>query len=299
MKKIAVALTIMMLTFAAQANQTIQIVWAFGISDSQVQYIRNLIEELNQNQKKYNFILENRPGAGGTIGAKYVATTPNTILSTSTAFFVRPNFYPDDSHRVDDFRPLMTQCASPMLVVSHKYKSWNNIDKKQSITIGISGLGATSHLIAMQIKKQFPNVRVVPYKGAREAIVDVINENLDMSLAFLSEVEGFINVGKLNALGLTGTHSLNNIPTLKSQGFDLEETVLMLGLKVPITMPQTQYNELRSMVVKASESPKVQQSYKDNYCKPSNLNLQETNAWFIKQAAMWKRLSQGVNINEN
>ena len=59
--------------------ETITIVWPFGMGDTQAQYSRSLIDELNNNQKKYTFILDNKPGAGATIGAKYVAATPNTV----------------------------------------------------------------------------------------------------------------------------------------------------------------------------------------------------------------------------
>ena len=131
MKKFLIALAVAMAAFSTQAQQQISIIWPFGMGDTQAQYSRSLVEELNRSQKKYTFILENRPGAGATIGAKHVATTPNTILSASTAFFVRPNFYPNESHNVADFRPLMTQCAAPMLIVSKKYKSWRDIDRNQ------------------------------------------------------------------------------------------------------------------------------------------------------------------------
>jgi tripartite-type tricarboxylate transporter receptor subunit TctC len=299
MKQLVLAIALIIVCTLAQAKQVIPIIWPFGMGDTQAQYSRSLVEVLNQQQNKYTFILENRPGAGAAIGAKYVAETPNTILATSTAFFVRPNFYPNESHRVEDFRPLMTQCAAPMLIVSYKHKSWNDIDREKSITIGISGMGATSHLMAMQIKKQFPNVLPVPYKGTREAGMDTMSGATDMNVAFLGEVEGLIDIGKLNAMGITGTKSVRNIPTLKSQGFDVGEIVNMHSLEVPKTMPETQYNELRAMVVKAAESPEVQQAYKVDYCEPSNFKLKETNAWFIQQIGMWKRLSQGVNINNN
>lgn len=279
----------------AQA-QTVSIVWPFGMGDTQAQYSRSLVEELNQAQKKYTFVLENRPGAGATIGARHVANTPNSILSASTAFFVRPNFYPEESHRVQDFRPLMTQCAAPMLIVSQKYQNWKQIPANQAISIGVSGLGATSHLMAMQIKKQYPNAIVVPYKGTREASIDVVNGNLDMSVAFIGEVEGFLDQNRLTALGVTGTRPVRGIPTLQSQGFDVGEVVNMHSLIVPRNMPESQYQELRTLVVAASQKPSVQRAYAVDYCAGSNLDLNQTQAWFDGQIAMWKKLSQGVKL---
>lgn len=299
MKKILAAMILATTTFALQAQQTMTIVWPFGMGDTQAQYSRSLVEELNKNQKKYNFILENRPGAGATIGAKHVASTPNSILSASTAFFVRPNFYPNESHNVNDFRPLMTQCAAPMVIVSRKYRSWSQIDQNQKINIGISGLGATSHLMAMEIVKKYPNAQPVPYKGTREASLDVVAGNLDLSVAFLGEVEGFLDKGELNALGISGRRVVRGIPTLESQGFSgVGEVVNMHSLQVPKTMSTEQYNELRDMVTKAAQADSVQRAYAVDYCDPSSLDSATTQRWFVGQIALWKRLSQGVKLDK-
>lgn len=293
MKKFLISL--LFVTGLAQA-QTMSIIWPFGMGDTQAQYSRSLVEELNQMQKKYTFILENRPGAGATIGAKYVAATPNTILSASTAFFVRPNFYPEESHQISDFRPLMTQCAAPMVIVSQRYRSWKEIDRNQSITIGISGLGATSHLMAMQIKKLYPNAVPVPYKGTREASIDAANGNLDMSVAFIGEVEGFLDQKKLYALGVTGRQSVRGIATLESQGFETGEVVNMHSLIVPKSMSETQYQELRNLVVVAAQQPAVQRAYAVDYCASSRLGQAQTASWFEAQTAFWRRLSQGISL---
>ena len=296
MKKLLLS-TLFTLSFGIHA-ETVQIVWPFGMGDTQAQYSRSLVEELNQNQKKYSFILENKPGAGATIGAKYVAATPNTILASSTAFFVRPNFYPEESHRVEDFKPLMTQCAAPMAIVSKKYRDWRDIDSQAKLNIGISGLGATTHLMAMEIKKRYPNTTPIPYKGTREASIDVVSGNLELSVAFLGEVEGMLDEKKLYALGISGSKIVKNIPTLESQGFaGLGEVVNMHSLIVPKTMSKEQYNTLRALVVQAANASMVQKAYSTDYCEPSNLTPAQTRGWYAGQVAMWHRLSQGVKID--
>lgn len=299
MKKLLIATAIAVTSFASQAQSTLTVIWPFGMGDTQAQYSRSLVEELNKNQRTYTFILENKPGAGATIGARYVAATPNTVLAASTAFFVRPNFYPADSHSVADFRPLMTQCAAPMLIVSKKYRSWRDIDPNQKLNIGISGMGATSHLMAMEIIKRYPNTQPVPYKGTREASMDVISGNIDLSVAFLGEVEGFLDKGDLVALGISGKKAVRGIPTLESQGFaGVGEVVNMHSLQVPRSMSDAQYKELRDMVVVAAKAPSVQKAYAVDYCEPSNLDAAATQRWFDGQVALWKRLSQGVKLDK-
>jgi len=298
MKKMAFVIAVVCLTSVVQAKEVISIVWPFGLGDTQAQYSRSLVEELNKNQKKYIFILENKPGAGATIGAKHVAATPNSVLATSTAFFVRPNFYPEESHSVSDFRPLMTQCAAPMVIVSKKYRNWQEVDKSKPINIGISGLGATSHLMAMEIVKQYQSAQPVPYKGTREASMDVMAGNLELSVAFLGEVEGFLDRKDLHALGISGRRVVRGVPTLESQGFaGVGEVVNMHSLVVPKTMPYAQYNELRAMIVQAVKNPSVQKAYKVDYCKASNLTVAETNKWFVEQISLWKKLSKDAGIS--
>jgi len=297
MKKFLVAGAVAVAAISAQAQQQISIIWPFGMGDTQAQYSRSLVEELNRAQKKYIFILENRPGAGAAIGARHVVATPNTILSASTAFFVRPNFYPEDSHKVSDFRPLMTQCAAPMVIVSKKYKTWKEIDKTRPINIGISGLGATSHLMAMEIVKRYPNAQPVPYKGTREASLDVVSGNIELSVAFLGEVEGFLAKGDLYALGMSGRKSVRGIPTLESQGFaGVGEVVNMHSLQVPRTMPTEQYSQLRALVLTAAQAANVQRAYTIDHCESSDLNDMATQHWFDGQVALWRRLSQGISL---
>jgi tripartite-type tricarboxylate transporter receptor subunit TctC len=299
MKKIFALLSLMLASTSLPAQQQISIVWPFGMGDTQAQYSRSLVEELNKTQKKYTFILENRPGAGATIGAKHVATTPYSVLAASTAFFVRPNFYPEESHRVSDFRPLMTQCAAPMLIVSKKYRSWHEIDQNQKINIGISGMGATSHLMAMEIIKRYPNATPVPYKGTREASLAVVAGDIELAVAFLGEVEQFINTGELRTLGISGRKSVKSIPTLESQGFaGMGEVVNMHSLQVPKSMPVDQFTELRDLVVKSAKKISVQRSYAVDYCEPSDLDSTATQRWFDQQVVLWKRLSQGVKLTK-
>jgi tripartite-type tricarboxylate transporter receptor subunit TctC len=185
-----------------------------------------------------------------------------------------------------------------MLIVSKKYKSWRDIDPNQKINIGISGLGATSHLMAMEIVKRYPNAQPVPYKGTREASLDVLSGNIDLSVAFLGEVEGFLDSKELTALGISGKKAVRGIATLESQGFaGMSEVVNMHSLQVSRRMPDAQYNELRNLVMSVAQKPNVQRAYAVDYCSSSNLGAEQTQAWTNSQIDLWKKLSQGVKLS--
>lgn len=280
------------------AAETVTFIYGWNLGDPMAQYSRSLIDEANKIQNKYTFVLDARPGAGGAIAAKHVERTPNTILATSTAFFVRPNFYPTESHDPNNFRVLMTQCALPMVVASSKYKTWQDIPRNQPLNIGISGLGATSHLIAEQVRKNYPLLQPIPYKSTRDSLTDLVAGRIDMHVGFPGELEQWVKEGTVHALGVTGPRSAAGIPAMATQGFaNIDQVVNGHSLIVPKTLPDTVFKEWRNILVQAAASRSVQASYTVDHCSPLNLNEQQTQVWFSTQMQMWKKLSQTVNIN--
>lgn len=295
MKKILVASILSLLSLCVPAKEIVTLIYPWNLGDPMAHYSRSLIEEANKLQNKYTFILDTRPGAGGAIAANHVLANKNHILATSTAFFVRPNFYPQESHNVNDFRVLMTQCAVPMVISSNKYQKWDQIPKGQDISIGISGLGATSHLVAMEIKKQYPLTQAVPYKSTRDSTLDLVAKRIDLNVGFLGEMESWMNSGKLYALGVTGRKSVNGIPTLMSQGFPQTESIINgHSLIVPAKLPEKTYQEWRDILLKASAFPSVQQSYAVDHCDPLDLGQKQTNQWYQDQIKLWNSLSSKV-----
>ena len=92
------------LTIASvQAKEVVTINYAFSQADSMANYTRTLVEEANKQQDKYTFVFDTKPGAGGAIVANWVKSNPtNGIAMTSSAFFIRPNFYPNESYDIAD-----------------------------------------------------------------------------------------------------------------------------------------------------------------------------------------------------
>ena len=194
MKKL-LAILAMALSFGAMAQETVTIYYAFSPADSIANYGRTLVQEANRIQNKYNFLFDTKPGAGNAIAANFVKSNPNTILFTSSAFFIRPEFYPNESYDVRDFREFMPFCTGPVAISSVKYKSWDEVLKNKPLNIGVSGLGVTTHLISLQIVDKFPNAQPVPFKSTAEAFMGLVSGSIDFSLGFIfggiSEISGF------------------------------------------------------------------------------------------------------------
>ena len=288
----------------AQATEVVTINYAFSPADSMANYSRTLVNEANKLQDKYTFVFDTKPGAGGAIAAMWGKANPNNgIVMTSSAFFIRPNFYPNESHDVNDFKELLPECNAPIAVSSIKYKSWKEVPKDKQITIGVSGLGVTTHLVATQLQKNYPNLTVVPFKSTTDALLSMVGGNTDFSIGFLSEPENWskdTSKVKVVILGITGGKSIHNHPTLISEGFPKVIANLHAPhhLVVSNKVPNNKFDDYRAILFKASKTKSVQDSYAVDSCDPLNsISDSEIQPWFHMQNSRWKQLTYGVKIN--
>jgi tripartite-type tricarboxylate transporter receptor subunit TctC len=301
MKKL---LAILLFAFAglAQAQQNVTIYYGWSAADKAANFHRTLANEANQQQKKYNIIFDVKPGAGAAIAAMYVEKNPNTVLATSSAFWIRPNFFPKESHRIEDFRELMPTCDAPLTIVSSKYKSFKEVPADKPLTVGISGLGITTHLVAVEIAKKYPNMTIVPFKSTNEAVIAVLGGQTDFSVNFVGDSEQYLvdsGKGRVYMLGVTGNSPVLNTPTFVSQGFG--NTISYMNapahLVVPNTMPEAQYKELRAIFVKAGRSQTVLDAYKADHCSSLNqMPDDQIQPWYNAQNARWKKITSTITL---
>jgi len=303
MKKNLVFWFLFLILNAGYAKENVTIVYSFTAADGRANYSRRIIDEANRLQNKYNFIFDTKPGAGGSLAANYVRNNPNTILATASAFFVRPNFFPNESYDLAAFKEIYLQCTAPVAITAIKYKTWADVPQNSPITIGVSGLGTTTHLFATQIQARYPNLTVIPFKSTSESLLSVASGNTDLHVAFLGEVEtwGAENSkhGKLTVLGIGGHEVVRGFPTLVSQGFGqtVADISVPFHLVVPTNIPDAKFKEWRSILVRAGQSSVVRETYKIDACRAAELKDDELEPWYRAQVAKWQRLSKGVKLD--
>jgi tripartite-type tricarboxylate transporter receptor subunit TctC len=300
MIKLVWALFLCVFLNQAWAKETVTVLFAFGAGDSVANYGRTLVNEANQIQTKYRFIFDVKPGAGGTIAAQHAKNSPNTILATSAAFFVRPNVYPKDSHDIDHFNGLMIQCTAPMAVASTKYRSWDQVPTDKEITFGITGLGATSHLVSLKVQEKFPKLILIPFKSPTDATLALVSGQIDLSVGFLSEFQQWADKGpdiKVNVLGITGQHSAQDVTPMFKQGF---KDVIHMGnpqqLIVPKSVPKNQQQEWHQILTQAAAAASVQAAYKIDSCQPAKHSFEETQQLFTDQSQFWRKITAGIKV---
>lgn len=301
MKKI---LLVLLSTFAlsVQAKENVTIIYSWTVGDTAANFHRSLAEQANKIQDKYNFIFDAKPGAGGSIAANYVLREPNTILATASAFFVRPNFFPTESHDISQFKEILPECSAPAVITSKKYKSWSEVPNNTKLTIGMSGVGTTTHLIATQLVKQYPNMNIVPFKSTSDALLSVLSGNTDFAVNFLGDSDQYTAIGSKNrvyVLGITGNQTVSGATPLIKQGFskDLEVMNVPAQLLVPANMPDSKFKEIRDILVQSGRSKSVTDSYLPDHCQSMNqMSDADIQPWYYKQTSDWRRLTQGVSL---
>jgi tripartite-type tricarboxylate transporter receptor subunit TctC len=302
MKKIlAVLLTAFALS--AQAKENITIIYGFSAADNAANYSRTLAEEANKIQDKYNFMFDVKPGAGQVIAFNHVKDSPNHIFMTSGAYWLRPNFYPNQSYDVNEFRTIMTQCSVPFAVASAKYSNWKDVPKDQQITIATSGLGVVSHLTALQIQKVYPNSIIIPFKSTVDALVSTLAGQTDLAVGFVGDIEKFHDEKSkrnLDILGTTGPKYVGKNPNLSSQGFPaaLAKMNTPYNFMVPRSFPNAKAKEIREILLQVESKKSVRDSYALDYCQPFQVPEKDLAKWWDEQNKYWTGLTIGVKIDQ-
>jgi tripartite-type tricarboxylate transporter receptor subunit TctC len=191
-----------------------------------------------------------------------------------------------------------------MVVASLKYKTWKDVPKNTNLSIGTTGLGVTSHLIALQIVNNYPKMLIVPFKSPSDSLLGIVNGSVDFGISFISEIESWSTknrVGQLSILGITGSTQVKNYPLLYKQGFPkiLSSLNNPQHLVIPLTVSDEKTQEWRSILVKAARADSVRRFYNIDSCIPlSDMPESEFANWFESQNNRWKNLTHNVNLNK-
>ena len=295
----------MLSTFAlvASATETVTIYYSWTAADTAANYYRALAESANKLQTKYNFIVDYKPGAGGAVAAMHVGKTPDSILATSSAFFIRPNLYPETAYSVDNYQELLPVCFGPFAISSAKYRTWKEVPTNQHLTIGISGLGTTTHLTAIQIAKRYPMMDIIPFKSTSEAVMATLSGQTDFAVNLLGDSAQYETENTSHAiihiLGIGGNKSYNNHPLLANQGFGSATSKMgsPAQLIVPKTTLEEKLIEWRRILKEAAATPLVQKAIGEDFCAPTKEMSIDPATYYLESSEFWRGMSVGVKIN--
>jgi tripartite-type tricarboxylate transporter receptor subunit TctC len=294
MKKIIALFMFAICNIALASPIVVPIVWPFAAGSNQANYVRAIIDQANSTQDKYLFIYENKPGAGGSIAANYVLNRKGlTVFSTPSSFYLRPIFYPDQSYNINDFQSVLTQCTGlPYALVSTKFKTFEELKKQKNITVG-SILGHSTEAMARELRKKLPNTEIiiVGYNSTSAGTKDVLGGNLDLNIDLAASALQWVENGKLNVIGSSGTIDHKNFITFSTQGINgFEPYIADYQLLVAASVATDVVKELHDILYRANQTARGAQLYAKDYCVPAKFTLEQSQKEYKRAAEYWKKV---------
>ncbi|MBF6986361.1 MULTISPECIES: tripartite tricarboxylate transporter substrate binding protein [Cupriavidus] len=243
----------------------------------------------------YQVIVDNRPGAGGTVGATGVAkAAPDgyTLILVSVGHAINATLYPRLGYdTVKDFAPVSLVASVPNVLVvnaASKYKSVRDVVAAAKATPGAlnfdsAGSGSSTHLSGEMFKMQAGiDITHIPYKGTGEALTDVMAGRGDMMFAPSVSAMPFVRQGKLRALAVTTARrasALPDIPTVAESGLPAYAFDSWFGILAPAGTPREIVDALNAEIGKALSSPDVRERLAAQGAEPRRSSPQEFAAY--------------------
>lgn len=265
-------------------------------------------------QLKQTVIVENKAGAGGSIGARYVADAKpdgyTLLLASSSTHAANPAVYknlPYDA--VTDFSPITLMNTVPgMLSVNAKIPAKNlaelvayakaNPDKLTYASSGVGGLGN----LAMELFKSQSGAAIthVPYKGAGAAFSDVIGGQVSMIWEPIPAQIKYIKSGQLKPIAVADdvrSAELSDVPTFKESGYPRYEALAWNGFLGPKGLPPETLKTLNIAAVNALNTPELKQKLKDLGANVVGNSPEQFSDFIKSEVAKWKKVSANSKIS--
>ena len=258
-------------------------------------------------------VVENRPGAAGSIGADIAARAPADgymILLGSTSELVQyPNVNPKIPYDpLRDFTPVSLVGTIPMVLVVHPSLPVKNVKdlvamakaRPGEINFGSAGQGATTHL-AVELFVLLTGVKLthVPYKGSPQAVTDLVAGNVQLGIPTMPAALPFIKSGRVKVLGVTTAKRASNlpdVPTLSEAGVKGYEAALWTGILAPAGTPAQIINRLNGEIAKVLELKDVQDALARQGAEAESSTPQEFAAFLKREYAKWAKVVKESDI---
>jgi tripartite-type tricarboxylate transporter receptor subunit TctC len=262
------------------------------------------------------FFIENKPGAGGTIGADFVAKSPPdgyTLLLTGTPHVISAHLYkkvPYDA--LKDFTHIALIASGPYALVVNPQKvpvssvrELIALAKSQpgKIDFASSGNGSAQHLVgALFSSMAGVELNHVPYKGSGPAMQDLVGGQVGVSFAGVPNVLAHVKSGRLKALGVTTAKrwsELPDVPTIAEAGVAGYEATLWLNISGPASMPADIVLRLRTEINKALQDPEVQKNFHGAGVEATSMGPQELERFMRAEYDKWGKVVRDTGATVN
>jgi tripartite-type tricarboxylate transporter receptor subunit TctC len=263
---------------------------------------------------KQPFIIENKPGAGGNIGAELVAHSPadgyTLLFAIDTTFTVNPSVYktlPFDP--VKDFATISVPVTYGQLLAVHPAVPAKNVAelvalaKQKKMNYASGGNGSPSHLSsAYFLSTAGIEMTHIPYKGTGQSVIDVVAGQVDSIFAVVTGVLPQVKGGKLRALAISSAKRsalAPEVPTIAESGYPGFDVSFAYALMAPAGTPDEIVQLLSREVKNALAQPDVQEKNRTFDYVATGLDPKQSAAWLKENRERWAGVVQRAGITAN
>ena len=239
--------------------------------------VARVVGQKLSDQMGQQFIVENRPGAGGNIGAEAVAKSPAdgyTLLVATTAHAINPSLFKNLGYNLTkDFAPVSQLTSGPLVIVANPSLPAKNVSeliaigkaKPGSLNYASSGNGQSTHLSA-ELFATMAGIKMnhIPYKGSAPALTDVMGGQASLMFDTMLSAMPHVKNGKLKAIAVTSaarSPAAPDVPTVAESGLPGYEAIAWNGLLVPAGTPADIVGKLNAELKKALDAPDVKDRF--------------------------------------
>ena len=286
-------------------NRPIRIIVPFSAGGAVDGPMRAVAQELSK-QLKQQIIIDNKPGAGATIGSEMVAkAAPDgyTLLLASQTNAISATLYNKLSFNpVGDFAPISLLGREPGVLVVHPSQPVKNVaelvalakQRPGQLNYASSGNGSGQHLfMAMFASMAGINMVHVPYRGSAQATTDLLGGTVQLSLPGTQAMVKHIKEGKLRPLATTGvtrSSQLPDVPTLAESGLTGYSAYVWMGLLAPKGTPPAIVERLQREVKIALAAPEVKGFFNEAGIELVGSTAAEFGSYFREERDRWARI---------
>jgi tripartite-type tricarboxylate transporter receptor subunit TctC len=299
-----------MLALPAHAADTypsrpVKVIVPFGAGGPTDLFTRAVAEEL-QKALHEPFVLENRPGAGTTIGTEAAAkAAPDgyTLLMVSGTQTVNETLYGHKPyHLMADLVPVAPLIESDLVLVVHPSVPAKNVSEliafakanPGKLNFGSSGPGSNYHMAA-ELLKNFTGIDIVhvPYRGSTGMRTDILSGQIQMLFDSVPTMAPMIKSGMVRALGTTGSERspiLPGVPTIAEAGVPGFQATLWVGFMAPAGTPQPIVDLLNREITKIVTRPDIKAAWAKQGATPMTMTQARFKTFMQDQIAKWAKV---------
>lgn len=253
-------------------------------------------------------IVDNRGGAGGTIGTEVVAKSPAdgyTLLMVPTSHVINPSIYRKLSYdTVKDFTPITLAASATIVLASHPSLPVKSVKeliafakaKPGQVNFGSAGNGTVFHLTGELFKRQAGIDMVhIPFKGGGPTVANLAGGQVSLAFETMLALSPHIKAGKVRGLAVTGAQRssvMPELPTIAELGFPGIVAENWYGFYVPAGTPQPVINRLNSEIVKILQQPDVKKRFQDLGTETVGSTPAELSDFINKEIAKWSKTAK-------